>query len=745
MRSALRAFGLLLAVWTTFPVPAGAVPSGAADAAADTLTVRVVDDATGAAVPWANVLRDGRGFLAGEDGACRLPASLAGPLRVLHVSFEPWEGMPVASPRGDEVVVRLRGRAHRMDALRVAPEPGPSPADGTSGRTVIRAERAAALPNPAGDPFLLVRLLPGVSAEDVGSGFHLRGGSEEETLVRIDGMEVRSLFHGRDFGGVTGIVPMGLVERLDVYAGAFPARLGGRTSGAMDVALRDDGPAGWHGAIAADATAARAVLEHHAANGSMFVSAREGYLHRILGWLQDDALVEPAYRDLLVRARRSAGDGRTLTGAWMRVEDHVFYEDGIESHFVDADYTDHYAWANLDWLAAPDLALRGTVYGAGSAQDRRLSGARRDDRRSRRAGARAEAMLQRGPHRWTAGLETEREWVDADLAGGPVVRITADGLVSREEALDARIESRTDRTAVWLGDEWSPRADVSVSLGMRGAHDTVTRELGVSPRAAAAWRLPRQWMVRAAWGWHEQPPRGLVTGDDNVLVLSERMQRSDHTVLGVEKRLGAVALGVEGWQKRFHPIDGVVSRTVDDVVQSRVIRAGRSLGLDVSLRREGAVSNWWAAYTLGRSEWSDGWQTYRRDFDALHTLALSNTYSFARGWDVGFSYRFRTGTPYTVQTWRHEDGGDWVLNEGPPNAARLPDYHRVDVRIRHHFRLAGCDATVWGEALNLTNHDNVLWYGWRLLDADGSARDDAERVTRTGVPGIPSVGLEVRF
>lgn len=733
--------GLLLAV------RAASAPAARAAAPADTLVVRVVDDSTGGPVPWANVLVGPNGFLAGEDGACRIPRGPGDPepIRVVHVSYEPWEGTPAAPVGEPAFIVRLRARAHRMDSIRVQPEAGPSLEDGTSGRDVIRTERAAALPNPAGDPFLLVRLLPGVSAEDVGSGFRLHGGDADETLVRIDGMEVRSLFHGRDFGGVTGIVPMGLVERLDVYAGAFPARLGGRTSGAIDVELRDGGFPGTHGAMAADATAGRVLLEHNAARGSMFVSAREGYLHRILGWLQDDALVEPAYRDLLVRGRRDAGDGLTLTGSWLRVEDHILYEDGIGSHFVDADYVDHYLWGGVQRLVGPDLALRGTVFGAASSQQRRLSESRRDDRTSRRAGARAEAVLDRGEHRWTAGMEAEREWVDADLAGGPVVRITSRGLVSRTETLDARITSRTDRASLWLQDEWSPRADFSLNLGLRGAHDTATGEVGVSPRAGAAWRLPGRWMVHAAWGWHEQPPRGGVTGDDNVLVLSERMQRSDHTVLGAEKRVGPLTLGAEAWEKRYHPIDGVVSRTVDDVVQSRVIRGGRSLGLDVFLRREGAVSNWWAAYTLGRSEWSDGERTYRRDFDALHTLALANTIRLGRNWDVGLSYRFRTGTPYTVQSWRHEGGGDWVLSEGLPNSARLPDYHRVDVRVRRHFRLAGCEASVWGEALNLTNHDNVLWYGWRLLEPDGSAREDAERVTRTGVPGIPSVGIEVRF
>ena len=49
----------------------------------------------------------------------------------------------------------------------------------------------------------------------------------------------------------------------------------------------------------------------------------------------------------------------------------------------------------------------------------------------------------------------------------------------------------------------------------------------------------------------------------------------------------------------------------------------------------------------------------------------------------------------------------------------------------------------YAEGLNLTNHDNVLFYAWSFREQeDGLA---PERITRTGVPGVPSVGLEIRF
>jgi hypothetical protein len=64
--------------------------------------------------------------------------------------------------------------------------------------------------------------------------------------------------------------------------------------------------------------------------------------------------------------------------------------------------------------------------------------------------------------------------------------------------------------------------------------------------------------------------------------------------------------------------------------------------------------------------------------------------------------------------------------------------------VRRHFQFDGWQLSVYAEALNLTNHPNVLWYAWRKYGDEGPL-SDPERVTRTGVPGIPSVGMEVRF
>ena len=98
-------------------------------------------------------------------------------------------------PRGE------RDGAFKIEQTRIA-EHRPA-----SGVRKVRAEDVSSLPNPADDVFHMMRHLPGVSSNDVGSSFHVRGGSMDETLVRIDGLGA----HGRQ-----ELVELGHFRRLAV-------------------------------------------------------------------------------------------------------------------------------------------------------------------------------------------------------------------------------------------------------------------------------------------------------------------------------------------------------------------------------------------------------------------------------------------------------------------------------------------------------------------------------------------------
>lgn len=714
------------------------------------LEIAVTDAATGEPIPYANLVRSDLpgGWLTGDDGVCRvasLPAGLVS-VRAVHISYRSSHEVVLVVKGGEatRVEIQLAREAHTMAPVRVSADQVRDLREENDGRQTVHAQQASSLPNPTDDAFQALRVLPGITAGDVGGEFRVRGGGIEETLVLLDGLPLRTLFHGREFGGITGVVPFRIVDRIDVYAGAFPAEYGGRLSGVVDLSLRSKGEPGFHGSAAVDVTSARFLSETHGRYGSLFVSAREGYLDRVLRQVQEEASIEPAYRDFFVGNVWRVGARGTWSVYGMRSEDRARYEDGIDDHFVDANSEDSYGWSTLRLVLGSRAMLRFTGWYAEADSDRDLGGGRADLVTGLRAGASSSLGLELGSHYFSVGGGWERESRDARFVAREIVEIRADGTLV--DHFGPEFDDRRDRaqTYAFLQDEWH-LGPVALNGGARYSHDDEVDEDFVDWRLSAAFSLSSSTVLRTAWGQFSQSPELELAAPNELQVISRRVQEATHQLVGIEQRLGAVQLGLEVFRKDFPVLDGVVSRTIQGETELRAVTDGETRGLELWLHGAGGPSSWWVSYAIGESEWSDGEGVYRRDFDQMHTVSFANTWQLGRGWDLGLNYRFHTGTPYTSERWEQGEDSQWILTEGRPNAQRLPDYHRADVRLRRWFRFEGWDLSVYADALNLTNHDNVLWYAWQFRDADGVRRNNPQRVTRTGMPGIPSLGVEVRW
>jgi hypothetical protein len=737
-------------VFAREPIPA---PILAPTHAPGTLRVRAVDQLTGDPIPWFNLIRVDMagGSMANQEGVALVAGTGAVEqtvrFRISHVSYETSAEIAAVVPAEGvrELDVPLEPTALEAETVHVTADALPSQREATLGVTRLETDDLKGLPNPSDDVFRVVQVLPGASTGDVGNRFHLRGGGVDQMLVRLDGMELHEFFHGRDFGGIASVVPMGAIDRMAVYPAGFPAELGGRLSGAIDLELRDRGEAGLHGRVAADATSARALLEHNTDDASLLVSAREGYLDRVLGAFQHDAVVQPAYRDFLLHAVHRPDATRSISLNVLRSEDHAFYQDDVADHSIDADYVDESAWSTFRLVPASRLVFTGTLHAARSRQDRlfRADSESHEDRM--RYGARLQTQVALpGRHLLAVGGRVEREQGDWSFRGDEVVTVIQDGAVRAEADYEGAHEFDRLQGSAWVQDEWEATSRLTLHGGVRATWFETSEPPVPSPRLSVSFRGPTDATLRGYWGRYDQAPSPAPTGEAGSRLLTDRRQRAEHRGVGLEKRFGDTRVGMDAYEKVFLQLDGVVARSVQGNRERHLVTRGKSHGVEMFLQRTGARANWWFAYALGRSQWTDGTETFTRDFDRLHALSVANTLQLGSHWDLGFTYAFHTGTPYTEESWSRAGASDWVLTEGLPNAERLPAYHRVDVRVRRHFQFDGWQLSVYAEALNLTNHPNVLWYAWRKYGDEGPL-SDPERVTRTGVPGIPSVGMEVRF
>lgn len=98
-------------------------------------------------------------------------------------------------------------------------------------------------PVGAYDVMRMMQALPAVvSGSDQNNEIIIRGGSPGENLFVMDHLEIPYPNHFAQAGTGGGPVTMintEFIERIDFYAGSFPARFGGKVSSVMDVTLRE--------------------------------------------------------------------------------------------------------------------------------------------------------------------------------------------------------------------------------------------------------------------------------------------------------------------------------------------------------------------------------------------------------------------------------------------------------------------------------------------------------------------------
>ena len=122
---------------------------------------------------------------------------------------------------------------------------------------------------------------------------------------------------------------------------------------------------------------------------------------------------------------------------------------------------------------------------------------------------------------------------------------------------------------------------------------------------------------------------------------------------------------------------------------------GRAYGTELLLRKQTGKLTGWLSYTLSRTErkvTGDGtpqrsinngdW--YLSNYDKLHDVSLVLNYQIGEQWDLGGTFVFQTGRPYTPPE------GKFVIEEVPVpiystrNKYRIPSYHRLDLSLNYN-------------------------------------------------------------
>jgi outer membrane receptor for ferrienterochelin and colicin len=249
-----------------------------------TLTGVVRDSATGEVLPNARVgvHSSPRVVITNADGRFTLlgvPAA-AQQLRVQYIGYRTVT-IPVradSAPRPIEV--RLARAVVRLSGVRATAATEENPTVVAIGRDIsvqaISTAQVEAMPSVGeADVFRALQMLPSVAAAGNGSAsLSVRGGKPDQNLVLLDGINVYYVDH---FFGLFSAFNTDALKDIQLYAGGYPARYGGRVSSVIDLTGKAGDERQFRASGGASLLSARGVVEIPLGRGSLLVSGRRSY------------------------------------------------------------------------------------------------------------------------------------------------------------------------------------------------------------------------------------------------------------------------------------------------------------------------------------------------------------------------------------------------------------------------------------------------------------------------------------
>ena len=665
--------------------------------------------------------------------------------------------------------------------------------------TVLTAQDVKRIPGNQNDPIKAVQNLPGVARAPFGAGqIVVWGSAPGDTRVYADGVVIPRVYH---FGGLRSTLNAEFVTELSFRPGAYAADYGRGLGGVIDVTTRAPRSDRVHGSVTLDLIDGSVTLEGPITKKlHVAVGARVSWIFAFLPLLNTGAQLSPFYWDyqIALRYRATPRDDIDVLvfGATSDVTAKV--DDADPSARVDIDSKSYFGRALLRYthrfskdsslyvmpsiggdtfnVGSGDIGLAGTPVKLDVEQ---LGYNLRSEFRQRltsyleyRVGIDFEgtrATVETQSPRSTAIAEGDNVPVGGGTmvhdaaraespffndgffsdASGPVVRERLTyHLISAAPYLIARLRLLADRL------DLSPQLRVSIDhlrlpsqLGAGGdaagsaqtGPDFARTLVFFEPRLLArAVLLPGTLALKAGLGIFHQPPQGAELSPlfGNPLL---RFQFGATYVLGADLDLRhGLHIEAQGFYKDLRSLvvpDAQTTFSSDGI--------GRVYGGELLVRqplRWGLTG--WLAYTLSRSERRDTpeapWRVYR--FDQTHILTLVASYRLPRGFDVGVRFRYVTGNPTTEIRGgvRSVQRQSYDASPGEENAARLPDFHQLDVRADKTFTFDRWKLGLYLEIQNLYNRKNAesLIYGGRQLLQSGRV---------TGLPIFPNLGVRADF
>ncbi|GAB3637610.1 carboxypeptidase-like regulatory domain-containing protein [Hymenobacter arcticus] len=648
------------------------------------------------------------------------------------------------------------------------------------------------IPTVFGESDLLrvVTALPGVKTIGEGStGFSVRGGGTDQNLVLFNGATIYNPAHL--FGFFSAFNP-DMVQSVELYKSAIPARYGGRLASVLDIVGREGSRKKFGASGGIGLLTSRLALEGPLANGkgSFLVSGRTSYSDWLLKKVPSPTLKNSAasFYDLSAYLTYDFNPHNSLSATGYLSHDRF----RLASDTV---YEYRNVAASLKWKHDFNDKFYGTLLGTTSHYDFNLATTRNEFSASTFAYSLNQSSVQADLSYQVHPKHT------LDFGASSLLYNTAPGdqLPSGEKSLLLPTNIQHERaleSAVYASERFdvSPRFSVQAGLrysfyqalgpravseyipGISRSESTITGTTTYGKNQVFAhyngpeWRLSGKFeltdnsSVKASYNrmrqYIHQLSNTTVVSPTDTWKLSDgyiRPQVGDQVSLGYYHNFkhNTIEFSVETYYKKIHDFLDYKSGAVlllNPRLETDLVNAeGKAYGVEVLLRKNTGKINGWLSYTYARSlvqvntatDVVNGGAWYASNYDKPHDVTLVGNYRFSQRFSASLNMNYSTGRPITLPLAKYYIDNALRVYYSDRNAYRVPDYYRMDfaLNIEGSHKIKKLAHSSWTISIyNVTGRRNP--YSVYFQTVNGQLK--GYKLSIFGEP-IPTVTYNFRF
>ena len=640
-----------------------------------------------------------------------------------------------------------------------------------------------------------IQLLPGVQSAGEGTaGFYVRGGGPDQNLILLDGANVYNSSH---LFGFFSVFNADAIRDVKLIKGGMPANYGGRLSSVLDISMKEGNmkevkAQGGIGLISSRLTVEGPLKKD---TSSFIISGRRTYIDILAKpFISDTSMFAGSgyyFYDLnaKVNYRLSEKDRIFLSG--------YFGRDVFSFNNNDDDIKMSIPWGNattsLRWnhLFSDKLFLNTTAIYSDYNFDIGIT--QNDFNLSLFSGITDYCMLvdfnyfPNINHKISFGTQYIRHtFVPSSVS----VRTEEDNIDIGE-----KLKQYANDFAIYFDDEFDVTERLKVDAGLRGTYfqqvgpftrynkdedgnytDTITYNSGdkvidfahLEPRLSVRFKTGETSSLKASYTLNYQYIH--MASLSSVMMPTDLWVPSSDVVapqIGTQYSFGYFKNFADNlfeasaelyYKKLENQIEYKPGSTPNDNIGDNadnnfVFGKGKSVGLELFLKKNYGATTGWIGYTLSKTTRqfdaiSNGLE-YPAKYDRRHDLSVIVTHEFSKKWTASIVFVYATGNTFTPILGRlFMENGNLLVEYGEHNSYRMEPYHRMDLSVNYRFmNNKKFDSSLNFSVYNLYNRHNPYFiyfaFDGDITDTGGSFVTSAKQVSV--FPIIPSISWNFEF